>query len=142
MNNLLTILEKLKSKRKSFNKNYYIPKDWNVVGYDGFKIDKKAENEIIVNPYDFMIYTIEKGILSNANKRKKYNKPLDIASKSAVNIFESTVYSMLPRMFTAWDHYKSGELIQGSFVKSLCLIPYLKQYNIDIIYYIYLLYYS
>ena len=37
-------------------------------------------------------------------------------------------------MFTAWKHYKDREVLQGSFIKSLCLIPYLKEYNINIIY--------
>ncbi|MBP5426641.1 MAG: alpha amylase [Clostridiales bacterium] len=134
MENLLAILDKLKSRKRGFKRDYYIPRDWNVLGYNKFKTAKNAENEIIVNPYDFMIYTIEQGILSNANKKKRYDKALDVNAKNSVNVFESTVYSMLPRMFTAWDHYKSGEVLQGSFVKSLCLLPYLKQYNIDIIY--------
>lgn len=131
MKNLLTILEKLKEKRDTFKGNYYIPSDWNVVGYQDYK---QVDNEILINPYDFMIYTIENAILNNADKRKKYNKPLDINEQKPVNIFKSTVYSMMPRMFTCWDHYKTGKVLQGSFVKSLCLIPYLKQYNIDIIY--------
>ena len=134
MKNLLTILEKLKEKRDGFNKEYYIPSVWNTEGYENYKVNSNRKNEIVVNPYDFMIHTIENGILKNANKRKKYNKPLDVGSSKPVNLYESTVYSMLPRMFTAWNHYDNGEVLQGSFIKSLCLIPYLKQYNINIIY--------
>ena len=131
MKNLLTILDKLREKRDTFKGSYYIPSDWNVIGYEDFR---QVDNEILVNPYDFMVYTIENGILKNADKRKKYNKPLDANEQKPVNIIKSTVYSMMPRMFTCWDHYKTGEVLQGSFIKSLCLIPYLKQYNIDIIY--------
>ena len=132
--NLLYILELLKKKKKAFRKDYYIPRSWNVSGYNKFKVNKDNKNEIVVNPYDFMIYIIENCILNNADKRKKYDKPLDINSKKPLNISECTVYSMMPRMFTAWKHYKNGEVLQGSFVKSLCLIPYLKQYNVNIIY--------
>ena len=134
MENLLCILKLLKEKKKSFKKDYYIPKSWNVFGYKNFKPNKNNSNEIIVNPYDFMIYAIENGILINADKRKNYDKPLDINSRKPLNISECTVYSMMPRMFTAWDHYKDGRVLQGTFIKSLCLVPYLKQYNVNIVY--------
>ena len=134
MKNLLTILDKLREKRDNFNKEYYIPSVWNTEGYKNFKVNNNRKNEIVVNPYDFMIHTIENGILKNANKRKKYNKALDVGSSKSVNLYESTVYSMLPRMFTAWNHYDNEDILQGSFIKSLCLIPYLKQYNVNIIY--------
>jgi glycosidase len=44
----------------------------------------------------------------------------------------SVIYSILPRMFTAWRH--DDKLQNGTFLKAMSLLPYLKKMNVDIIY--------
>lgn len=51
----------------------------------------------------------------------------------APTLCRHAIYSMLPRMITAWDHYEKDEICPGTFIKAICLLPWLKRIGIDII---------
>lgn len=98
--------------------------------------DPKRPREIKVDPYDFTIFCLENAILpknlslNNANPRAlHFNSP-----DANMPLTQSIIYSMLPRMFTAWEHYRKGEVCSGTFLKAICLLPYLKTLQVDIIY--------
>ncbi len=130
MENINFILGKLKSKRNGFKGKYFIPKLWNCTGFKNYSVEPDRSGEIFVNPYEFMTDCIENHILNGANSScSSCLKPLD----EGISLESSTIYSMLPRMFTAWNHYGS-ELQNGTFLKAICLLPYLKRMNINIIY--------
>ncbi len=122
MENLNLILAKLKAGRNSFKGKYYIPKLWNYVGFKNYSTDPGRNGEILVNPYEFFIDCIETHILSNSKS----------ASNDEVSLENSVIYSILPRMFTAWNHH--DKLQNGTFLKAICLLPYLKKMHVNIIY--------
>ena len=134
MNNLVEILDILKNKKGSFKGKYYIPSIWADSSFTSFSTNRNQSDEIMVNPYEFITYSIEKNILSCANKNINYLPSIDIKSTKMPDLSRSVIYSILPRMFTAWDHYKKNDLISGSFIKCICLLPYLKNLGVNIIY--------
>lgn len=127
MESLQILLELLKAKENTFKGCYFIPETWNSFGYNVCSTISGREDEINVNPYSFMIDCIENCIV--------IKKPdSDKESKQSVNIGKNVIYGMLPRMFTAWNHYDANRINQGTFLKSICLLPYLKKLNVDVIY--------
>lgn len=127
MENLLTVLNILDMKKDKFEGSYYMPETWNFSGFPGYTRCKDREGEIAVNPYEFMAYCIRSGITANVSKSKGLeNDTFDLA--------KSVIYSMLPRMLTAWNHDDSEKICYGTFLKAICLLPYLKSMNTDIIY--------
>ena len=135
MNNLNIILEKLKKKGDAFKGSYFIPEAWNFIEYDKYSTDKNRNGQININPYDFIIYCIENHILSKGNTCDNALMPLGCKNNSGeVDLTGSVIYSMFPRIFTAWDHYNEGEICGGTFLKAICLLPYLKNLDVNIIY--------
>lgn len=127
MENLLTILEILGTKKSEFKGSYFIPETWNIDGFTGYSRCEAREGEIAVNPYEFMEYCISRGIIANGCKINGHEK-------ATANLVKNVVYSIFPRMFTAWNHHENGEICYGTFLKTICLLPYLKSMNIDIVY--------
>ena len=52
---------------------------------------------------------------------------------SPVNMEDSAIYGLFPRMFTAWNHY-NNDICSGTFLKAMCLLPYFKRMGINVIY--------
>lgn len=44
------------------------------------------------------------------------------------------IYSMLPRLFSAWRHNGGDEICTGTFLKSLCLLPLLRELGVNTVY--------
>jgi len=126
MENLNLILKTLKERKSNFDGDYHIPHIWNSFGFKDFSIDPGREGEIKLNPYDFMIECIETQFLNPSSQ----NGSQDF---SVGNINNSVIYSMFVRMFTTWNHYDEKN-IPGTFLKAICLLPYLKRMNVNIIY--------
>lgn len=130
MENINSVLEILKRKSNGFKGDYFIPRLWNCTGFSNYTTVPGRDGEICLNPYEFMIHCIENHILSKANSSKKsYLLPLD----EETPLENSVIYSMLPRTFTAWNHY-GDNLSNGTFLKAVCLLPYLLKMNVNIIY--------
>lgn len=123
--NLFLLMELLKNKNNESSKKIYIPEEWNHAGYMNFETDLSRKGELLVNAYDFISFNIEQIIKQSYEHTNKINKN---------NICNSTIYSMYVRMFTAWNHYEGENIIGGTFLKSICLLPYLKKLGTDIIY--------
>lgn len=128
MKNLQRVLEQLKKQKASFQGHYYIPKVWNSFGFEDYTASSDREEEVCVQPHDFITQAIE-SCLSKASQ----SEHLLQAFSEPVRITDCNIYSMLPRMFTAWNHYDE-KLVSGSFLKAICLLPFLKSLHVDIIY--------
>lgn len=50
------------------------------------------------------------------------------------NLCRRVIYGMLVRTHSAWNHYDVGEIIPGTFLKSLCLLPLLQAFGVNMIY--------
>lgn len=124
MNNFNNVIDMLKKKKNSFKGDYFIPTEWNYLGYDKYIPCSEKTDQINVNPYDFMIFCIEKAFIKNTAT----TDPTDM------NLCSSIVYSMMPRMFSAWHHYADMKPCSGTLLKAIILLPFLKQFGVSIIY--------
>lgn len=132
--------------------NYVVPDLWNAWNYDGDEVVRTSWGEIMVNPYNFYSRVIESYILPKAEEGVNYNQSLSQLHHSFVDkpgylggdwIKKATVYSMMVRTSTSWDHDRSGDLESqniyglketGTFVKSLALLPLLKKMGVNTVY--------
>lgn len=135
MDNLRILYDRLNTEKHSLKVKYYIPEAWNFTGYSKYTRDNDRMGEININPYDFILECIENFILPRAEADGSFLTPLGLRNDSlSVNPGKNTIYSMFPRMFTAWEHGDKGDLCSGTFLKAICLLPYLESLGIDIIY--------
>lgn len=140
MDNLKKLLDMLYENQAAFEGEYYIPDIWNSFGFGNFKTNNERHGEISVNPYEFARVCINDFIMPHAVNQK----PLTKKKRTLTNadISKKTVYSIFPRMYTAWNHYDDGRICSGTFLKTLLLLPYLKELNVDVIYLLPLFQYS
>ncbi len=118
MSALKILLECLRSRKET--KAYYIPNRWNYINFAGTRSPQRTD-EICVEPCGFYAACIE-GLLSrNAEPRKR-------------EATGTVLYSMFPRLFSAWMHGEDGTIDNGTFLKSLCLLPLLKDMGIHTVY--------
>lgn len=133
MENLKFVLEILKNKKDTFKRDYFIPKAWNTAGcHEGILYEK--DGEICINPYEYYACVIENHILRYAGQNGCYNEFSGERDRDLIQELKGKIiYSILVRAFTAWYHTE-GVLSPGTFLKTICLLPYLKNMNVDIIY--------
>ncbi len=114
----MTCLEKiiisLENNINNIRENYKIPYCWNYVNADFEKSDSKGE--ITVNSVDYFLKCL---------KEIENTKGCDFSD-------DIIMYSMLVRTFSAWDHGNGYEC--GTFLKSICLLPLLKETGVNTIY--------
>lgn len=116
------------------NVNYKIPKIWTLRGEE-LNTDEEI-GEIEVNPYEFYANVLEE-IFTKYDKGLDYYKPI---SENSNILSDSNIYAMHVRATMAWFHegkesFESDKFsIKGSFLKSIALIPKLKDMGINIIY--------
>ena len=128
-------------KEKRTNIHYEIPTLWNRLQFASEPVRDGVER---VNPYDFLIETIEKAILPHAVDGRAYDQSVAQADGYLQTggdwIKRASVYSMQVRTSTSWDHDGSGYVEMensigmkdtGTFVKTLALIPHLLYMGID-----------
>jgi starch synthase (maltosyl-transferring) len=136
MKNLQNVINQLKQQRGDSTSSFFMPEAWNTVQYPNFTRDSMRPGEIKVDPYDFIIFCLE-------NIISQQYWPMPGTNSRAFNphspdgnapLAQSIIYSMFPRMFTAWEHHRKGEICSGTFLKAICLLPYLKTFKVDIIY--------
>ncbi|MDP4182964.1 MAG: alpha-amylase family glycosyl hydrolase, partial [Bacillota bacterium] len=128
MENLSFILEKLKGKKDSFNGDYFIPKMWNSFNFTNYSNDSVRYDEMKLNPYEFISDCIEKIIKNSSGKGS-----ISSSTASDVSLESSVIYCLFPRMLTAWNHYDNN-LCSGTFLKTICMLPYLKKMNVNLVY--------
>lgn len=140
--NILKLREILVKERPNYPFNYAIPGLFNLFDYNSLKLKNGEE---LVNPYDFLIALIDTVLL------KKY-EPLETKSLSQIRgikpsggnwINKSVIYSMMIRASSSWDHDRNGYLDEhniyhlketGTFIKTLMLLPLLKEMGVDTLY--------
>lgn len=98
----------------------YIPKKWNYISA-ACTCDPCRPDEIIVRPARFFRECIAHILAMPTCERNR-------------NTTQCILYSMLPRLFSAWPHYGNGEICTGTFLKSLCLLPLLRALGINTVY--------
>ena len=144
MANLLKLRNILIEKKPNYPINYAIPDLFNVNNYT--TLAKTNNGEHLINPYDFLIELLDDLFLKDykklptkslsALKGNKFRKGGDWIKKSVV-------YSMMIRTSTAWDHDRNGFLDEnniyhlkenGTFIKTLMLLPLLLEMGVDAIY--------
>lgn len=149
---LLRMLTSLKKQEKASSKtifNYTIPDLWNCFNFEATRTTPWGE--LLVNPYSFYRSAIEDYILGTEayDTKTDYQQPLSKLitvtddEKNGDWLRKASVYSMMVRTSTAWDHDRSGDLEEqnlyglketGTFVKSLALLPLLKKMGITTVY--------
>lgn len=135
MDNLEIIHDRLNTQKNNCEVNYFMPEVWNYWGFEKYTKVVSREGEILVNPYEFLSDCIQERIFCHVNKDKDYLIPVGSADDNyCVNPARHSIYSMFPRMLTAWRHDEKGSLDAGTFLKAICLLPFLKELGIDIVY--------
>ncbi|MCC9626183.1 hypothetical protein LPB41_31335 [Thalassospira sp. MA62] len=128
-------------RNKRTNLTYEIPSLWNRMRFHSEPVRDGVER---VNPYDFLLETIEKTIFPYAHESRDYRTSIALADGHLQTggdwIKRASVYSMQVRTSTSWDHDGSGYVEMensvgmkdtGTFVKTLALIPHLLYMGID-----------
>ncbi len=111
LNKILEVLEKNETREK-----YKIPYSWNYVGAEFEKADDSGE--IFVSSRDYFKKSVE--FILSYKKQKK----------DEVNSF----YSLFVRCFSAWNH---GSVLEGgTFLKTIALLPLVKEMGFNGIYFL------
>ena len=144
-----------KHTRARRRRDYRIPALWNCWGYGA--TEQVAPRELAVDPYDYLQVCLEQVILPARNGRSLAGRSLSrirgvqAAGQRSVRdgskrrrggawIRRATLYSMLVRTTTAWDHNGDGKLHgtrwteTGTFLKSIMLLPLLKRMGVTVVY--------
>jgi len=151
---LTEVLAILKAGIGTMPEKYFIPEAWNTWGYERFSRVPERNGEIMVDPYDFYADCIVNGILAfaadKANRRCSGHESSHTQQTDPCNIrrqrtcpgnaryqadpARAAIYSLLIRAATAWDHYERGRLLPGTFLKAMCLLPYLRRLGTTVVY--------
>ncbi len=140
-------LNKILKRKALLNPNLQVayPDLWNYFGYPN--VIRTDNEKIYVNPYRFLSYLIETKILPSVNKNIDYSESLSQINNYKTSqgdwLKESIIYSMLIRTSTAYDSNESGFLEDentdklnetGTFIKTILLLPYLKELGVSVLY--------
>ena len=143
MDALMPIANFLKAKERTARRRYYIPEAWNYFGYPDYERDSARPNELLVCPYHFFRSCLEGQILGatetagseagGVHAGAGAAGTVEADAVAAEDLTGQVIYSMFPRCFTAWTHDQSGRVYPGTFLKSMALLPLLKEYGVDIV---------
>lgn len=129
--------------------NYTIPDLWNCFDYQGEELRRTPWGELVVNPYAFFASAITQFIQPKAGGKDHWGEPLSHSQEAEPGleggdwIRRATVYSMMVRTSTAWDHDRSGSLEDenlyglketGTFLKSIALLSLLHKMGVTCVY--------
>lgn len=140
---LVEALEKQSNNHELFN--YAIPDTWLTFDYKGQQI-KVHDGNILVNPYRFYQCLIEDVFLKKELENLTSYYLSHPVEKNLVNgdwIKKSSVYSMMIRTTSSYDHDRTGRLEDsnlyqlkdtGTFLKTLAYLPLLKRMGINVLY--------
>lgn len=144
MADLLKLRNIILENKPNYPINYAIPNQFNVNDYQ--TLAKLKNGEHLINPYDFLIDLLDDLLLKNYQKLpvKSLSQIKNKKFKKGGNwIKKSVIYSMMIRTSTAWDHDRNGYLDEnniyhlkenGTFIKTLMLLPFLLEMGVNTIY--------
>lgn len=126
-------------------RDYRVPAMWNHWSFRGAHSLRRGE--ISVDPYSFLLSRFDHVILPARDGRKLAGRSLSRIRKDEPHasggdwLRRASIYSMLVRTTTAWDHDANGSLDPnprwtetGTFLKSILILPHLAEMGIDTIY--------
>lgn len=106
-------------KKSGQQSGYRIPACWNTVGYP---FEPDAQDGVqLVDPYGFYA-----AVLRSVQQQEEIPLPEGMEG--------SVMYSLMPRAATAFVHRKGEGILNGSFLKCICLLPLIKRMGVDILY--------
>lgn len=147
--------------RSSTRADYRLPALWNCWGFEGARPD--ADGQITVNPIQYATACLE-WIHAQSDKALNYtgqslaqvlgerahSRPAEQGKRRRVGrpgdwIASQTIYAMMIRTTTAWDHDGDGRIEPlwdrpgryqelGTFLKSVMLLPLLKKMGMTVLY--------
>lgn len=127
--------------------DYRLPALWDCWGFAGQR--KRLGQEVVVNPVEYAAaclewiqhHSIHVGPQGQSLSQWARGKRRSAAGKpGGAWINRQTIYAMMVRMTTAWDHDGNGKLHSkryaelGTFFKSILLLPLLKKMGITTVY--------
>lgn len=131
----LQILQALLEKRKTgFTGVYFIPETWNYCGYTDFTRHPGRDGEISVNPYAFFGTCLQEIMKERASSPVWAEKKGTGKATARENICRRVIYGMLIRTHSAWNHYHRETIVPGTYLKSLSLLPLLRELGVDLLY--------
>ena len=142
---LLDILDRRARETVDESFDYAVPDLWNGFGYQGGELRRLPGGGLLVHPWRFYRDAIRAFILPRAQAGADWGAPLgspDPDLRGGDWIRQASVYSMMVRTSTAWDHDRSGALEDrgrcgfketGTFLKSIALLSHLHRKGITCI---------
>lgn len=114
--------------------NYALPQSWNLFGFS--KTRTLRNKEILVNPYDFYLYSFQHLFYDAKGKMKK---AVPLATTGWLK--KACIYSVHIRSLAAWDHDRDDSLKEnlyglkdnGTFLKAILLLPFYQRMGINTI---------
>jgi glycosidase len=107
-----------------------IPKIWNA---NNLPILEDLGDQIVIDEGAYLIAFLK--ALQTPNK--DFSKPLSFHTKDNQWLHQAITYSMMIRTSSAWDYDQSGQLEaseNGTFIRTLFLLPYLRRMGINLLY--------
>lgn len=120
--------------------HYFVPDLWNAWNFQ--HIEEAKNGQLKVNPFRFYHDVIADYILPFGEEFKP-TADLETSEKGGDWIKQATVYSLMVRTSTAWDHDLSQKLEDaneegfketGTFLKTLTILPLLKKMGVTALY--------
>lgn len=106
-----------------------IPVAWNSFGYDSTAAVATDPGEIEIKPLQFFSACIDHLVTQpHADKNLRAVRAMPPINQTNV------IYGMQIRAATAWKPSGKSDIDQGTFLRGLCLIPYLKSLHVDVVY--------
>lgn len=133
MSTLVAIINRLKAGEQANDACYFIPEVWNYFGYQDYQRDPARPGEIRVCPYHFLRSCLEGQLLKDTIKTTATVQHLS-APGNDESLEDQIVYGLLPRFFTAWPHDSSSRIYPGTLLKTMALLPLLKELGVSIVY--------
>ena len=111
-------------------KRIYIPKIWTT---EGLPILEDHGDEVLIDEASYLIALLKQLQQPNID----FTKPLSTSTDESNWLLHSVTYSMMIRTSSAWDYDHSGSVENhenGTFIRTLFLLPYLQKMGINLLY--------
>ncbi|HIW32800.1 MAG TPA: alpha-amylase [Candidatus Paenibacillus intestinavium] len=119
---LKRIAQFIQERQHNDTQTLWLPAIWNTCGYQHI-IEQKG-GEILVPAFHFL----------HAHINQLFADAASYKLTDTTNLDESVIYSTLIRYSTAWDYNHDGSIQSGTFLRTILLLPLMKQMGVNILY--------